>query len=91
MHFVTMKLVVLILELLILIANQYIVSIKSCCDLISYIPLARVPSGVYKMSMGTFGTVNVYCDMTTDDGGWIVIQRNRNSSLVVLIGIGEWI
>ena len=53
--------------------------IRSCCDLRIF-PPDRVPTGVYKMSMGTFGTANVYCGMTTDDGGWLVIQRNRKNS-----------
>jgi len=37
------------------------------------------------MSMGTFDTANVYCDMITDDGGWIVIQRNRKNSKLSFI------
>ena len=32
------------------------------------------------MSMGTFATANFYCNMTTDNGRWIVIQRNRKNS-----------
>jgi len=53
-------------------------TIKSCCDLI-YFPLSRAPSAVYQMKCkcgGHFTTADVYCDMETSDGGWIVIQRN---------------
>ena len=72
-----------------ILPNQYttnpsIVPIKSCCDLRIYLP-ARVSSGVYKISMGTFGTANVYCNMTTADGGWIVIQRIRKYSSVSFV------
>ena len=53
--------------------------IKSCCDLRTSSP-KDAPDGVYTMSFGTFASASVYCDMTTNDGGWMVIQRNRNSS-----------
>ena len=51
--------------------------LKSCCDL----KIFSAGSGVYKISKA-FDIANAYCDMTTDGGGWIVIQRNRKNSEV---------
>ena len=54
--------------------HPFTAPIKSCCDLRIF-PPDRVQTGVYKVSMGTFATANVYCDMTTDGGGWFLFKE----------------
>ena len=53
-------------------------TINNCCDLRAFSTL----SGVYKLNRKTFSCIDVYCDMNTTNGGWIVIQRNKKDSLV---------
>ena len=58
--------------------NISMVTINNCCDLKAFLA-----SGVFKLRKGSFdNSVYVYCDMVTDSGGWIVIQRNKKDSLV---------
>ena len=86
------QLVILTLSLLLVNADQYCDNllkvfknkciIKSCCE-VKFISSDYGPSGVYRMSRGVFGSeFNVYCDLDTDGGGWIVIQRNKLHSSV---------
>ena len=90
------QLVILTLSLLLVNADQYCdnfinqyntfrnkcslqsLTIDSCCDL----RVVSTVSGVYKLHKGIFNSADVYCDMNTTTGGWIVIQRNKKNSLV---------
>ena len=66
------------------------ITIDNCCDLTGF-PYIKIPSGIYQMKscavpceISSFKTVSIagYCDMITDHGGWVAIQRNRKNSLV---------
>ena len=90
------QLVILTLSLLLVNADQYCdnfikqyntfrnicslqsMTINNCCDFRTF----STRSGVYKPNRKTFSCIDVYCDMNTTNGGWIVIQRNKKDSSV---------
>ncbi|XP_063416242.1 angiopoietin-4-like [Mytilus trossulus] len=50
---------------------------RDCTELKKY----NKQSGVYKISAGNSKALKVYCDMTTDGGGWSIIQRHQDGNV----------
>lgn len=46
---------------------------SDCADILKKYPKTRGKDGVYNITVLLNKTKSVYCDMTTDNGGWTVI------------------